>query len=275
MLAATVSFFTLTRSIRTSHGTRRHATWTSTIPATRAKRSSIRATARPTLLSDAELHHCRALYAAEVTMVDRWVGRLLQAVDDLGLRENTAIFFLADHGFVLGEHGWIGKGTFPLYEVLNHVPLLMRIPGIPGGQVISAYAQAADLMPTMLDLCGVDAPGTRHGRSLLPVLRGDADARARGVYLDDQPRHSGRVGQRASRATHDDSAAGVGDALRGRGAAPRLFDTTNDPHQQHNVYDSHPEVARELHAAFIAFLREVQTPEAIIEPIASDDRFRK
>ena len=127
------------------------------------------------VLSDTELHHCRALYAAEVTMVDRWVGKLLQAVDDLGLRENTAIFFLADHGFVLGEHGWIGKGTFPLYEVLNHVPLLMRIPGIPGGQVISAYAQAADLMPTMLDLCGTDAPGSRHGRSLVPVLRGDAE----------------------------------------------------------------------------------------------------
>ena len=225
------------------------------------------------VLSDAELHHCRALYAAEVTMVDRWVGKLLQAVDDLGLRENTAIFFLADHGFVLGEHGWIGKGTFPLYEVLNHVPLLMRIPGIPEGQVVPAYAQAADLMPTILDLCGVDAPGARHGRSLVPVLHGDA-AHVREVCIS---------------TTSLTTPTGPGNAqgglrtmiqrpgwamLYGPGAAPRLFDTTNDPCQEHNVYDSDPEVARELHAAFVAFLHEVQAPETIIEPIASDERFR-
>ena len=61
------------------------------------------------ILSAAELHHCRALYAAEITMVDRWLGKLLQAVDDLGLRKTTAIIFISDHGFVLGEHGWIGK----------------------------------------------------------------------------------------------------------------------------------------------------------------------
>ncbi len=225
------------------------------------------------VLSDAELHHCRALYAAEVTMVDRWVGRLLQAVDDLGLRENTAIFFLADHGFVLGEHGWIGKGTFPLYEVLNHVPLLMRIPGIPGGRVTSTYAQAADLMPTMLDLCGVDAPGTRHGRSLLPVLRGDAE-HVREVCIS--------TTSLATQAESGSAQAGLRTMIQrpgwamlyGPGAAPRLFDTTNDPHQQHNVYDSHPEVARELHAAFIAFLHEVQAPEAIIGPIAGDERFQ-
>jgi hypothetical protein len=63
--------------------------------------------------------------------------------------------------------------------------------------------------------------------------------------------------------------------LYGPGAAPRLFDTTNDPRQKHNVYDTYPEVARELHAAFVAFLREVQAPEAIIGPIAGDERFQR
>ena len=225
------------------------------------------------VLSDAELHHCRALYAAEVTMVDRWVGKLLQAVDDLGLRENTAIFFLADHGFVLGEHGWIGKDTFPLYEVLNHVPLLMRIPGVPGGQVIPAYAQAADLMPTILDLCGVVAPGTRHGRSLLPVLRSNAE-HVREVCIS--------TTSLATPAAQDSAQAGLRTMIQrpgwamlyGPGAAPRLFDTTNDPRQEHNVYDTYPEIARELHAAFVAFLREVQAPEAVIGPIASDEHFQ-
>lgn len=74
------------------------------------------------ILSTAELHHCRTLNAAEITMVDRWLGKLLQAADDLGLRKSTAIIFISDHRFILGEHGWIDKGTFPLYEVLNHVP---------------------------------------------------------------------------------------------------------------------------------------------------------
>ena len=68
-------------------------------------------------LTEDELNHCRALYAGEVTMVDRWVGMLLRQVEDLGLLEDTAIVFTSDHGFYLGEHGLIGKSVIALWRV--------------------------------------------------------------------------------------------------------------------------------------------------------------
>jgi arylsulfatase A-like enzyme len=68
-------------------------------------------------LSAEELAHCRALFAGEVSLVDRWVGHLVDTIDRLGLRETTAVFFLADHGFYLGEHGYIGKSLItPEYQ---------------------------------------------------------------------------------------------------------------------------------------------------------------
>ena len=60
-------------------------------------------------LTEDELKHCRALYAAEVTIIDRWVGKIFEKVEDSGLMENTVILFSTDHGFLLGEHGFIGK----------------------------------------------------------------------------------------------------------------------------------------------------------------------
>ncbi|MFB0523421.1 MAG: sulfatase, partial [Candidatus Bathyarchaeia archaeon] len=78
-------------------------------------------------LSEEELNHLRALYAGEVTLVDRWVGRLLQKIEDLGLFEDTAVVFTTDHGTYLGEHNTIGK-TSVLYEENAHIPLIMRLP---------------------------------------------------------------------------------------------------------------------------------------------------
>jgi arylsulfatase A-like enzyme len=228
------------------------------------------------ILSEAERRHCRALYAGEVTMVDAWVGRLLAKVDELGLRDTTAIFFIADHGFMLGEQGWIGKGRCPLYEPLNHVPLIMRVPGIQGGRRLSAYAQAADLMPTILDLAGVPNPGTTHGKSLVPVLRGEQD------HVRDVCVSTTSLAQRLDPGT----AAGALPAglrsmvqvpgwamLYGPGAEPQLFDMAADPRQERNLWPARHDKARELWAAYVDWLRSVHTPEPFLAPIATDPRF--
>lgn len=87
-------------------------------------------------LTKDELEHCRAMYAGEATLVDNWIGRVLEKVDSLGLYEDTAIIFTSDHGFYLGEHGLIGKsiiigdfyGSAPMYEEVAHIPLFIRLP---------------------------------------------------------------------------------------------------------------------------------------------------
>jgi len=81
-------------------------------------------------LTEEELKHCRALYAGEVTLVDRWVGYLLERVESLGLMDNTAIFFTTDHGFYLGEHGYIGKSLItPEYQ--QAIPLYPEVSASP------------------------------------------------------------------------------------------------------------------------------------------------
>ena len=79
-----------------------------------------------------------AHYAGEVTLLDRWVGRLFQKIEDLGLLENTAVIFTSDYGFYHGEHGLMVKsiitekyqGLAPLYNEVTHIPLMMHLPKI-------------------------------------------------------------------------------------------------------------------------------------------------
>src|SRR5690606_23961164 len=94
-------------------------------------------------LSDDELRYCRALYAGEVSLVDHWVGYLLQRVEDLGIQDETIVLFMADHGFYLGEHNYIGKSLItpthqqglPLYPEVSHIPFLVRAPGVEPGRI--------------------------------------------------------------------------------------------------------------------------------------------
>jgi arylsulfatase A-like enzyme len=229
------------------------------------------------ILSEAERRHCRALYAGEVTIVDTWIGRLLDKVDDLGLRDSTAIFLLADHGFMLGEQGWIGKGGCPLYEALNHVPLIVRVPGVPGGRRLTAYAQAADLMPTILELAGIAPPDTVHGHSLLPLLRGERTS-VREVCVST-----------TSLTQHVEASQTVGRPPLGRYASmiqipgwamlyglrtePQLFHMSIDPQQATNTWPARHDVARELWLAYVDWLQRIHTPAWVLEPITSDPRF--
>ena len=129
-------------------------------------------------LSEEELRHCRALYAGEVTLVDTWVGRLLETVHHLGLEEDTAVLFLSDHGHYVGDHGRIGKsgsgpdGPWPYYEEINHIVLMGQVPGGVCGQRTRVLSQPIDIMPTILDLAGVPVPDGVQGLSRAPLFYG-------------------------------------------------------------------------------------------------------
>jgi iduronate 2-sulfatase len=106
-------------------------------------------------------------YYASVRFMDRQVGRLLDALERLGLAQNTIVVFLSDHGYNLGEHGCWSKVS--LWEGSVRVPLLIAVPGYPDshGRVDSAIVELIDLYPTLADLCGFSQskPAVLQGRS--------------------------------------------------------------------------------------------------------------
>ncbi len=124
-------------------------------------------------LGEANVREYLRCYYAQVTMVDWCVGRVLAALDELGLRDSTLVLFTSDHGDMQGAHGMMGKSVGAFYEEICRVPLIMRLPGaIRAGTVCEVQAQSVDVPPTLLDYLGSGpVPGTQ-GETLRPFIEG-------------------------------------------------------------------------------------------------------
>ena len=109
-------------------------------------------------------------YYASITFADAQLGRILDALDRLGLDENTVVVFTSDHGYHMGEHGHYQKTT--LFENATRVPLIISAPAMKSaGQTSSSFAEMIDFYPTLSELCGLPAPKIAAGVSLVPTLR--------------------------------------------------------------------------------------------------------
>ena len=118
--------------------------------------------------------HIRKRYAAALTMMDRWLGKLLDKLDEYCLWDETMIIFTTDHGFCLGEHGYMAKNYMPAYNEIFHIPLFISLPGQVESKRIEALTQTTDLFSTILDFYGVNMdalPNKLHGRSLMPLMQ--------------------------------------------------------------------------------------------------------
>jgi len=112
--------------------------------------------------------------------IDIQIGRVLQKLDSMGELENTYIFYTADHGMAIGRHGLQGKQN--LYEHTWRVPLIVKGPGIKPGSRARGNVYLLDVLPTLCDIAGIQAPKTSEGTSFLPVLKGTQDIVRENLY---------------------------------------------------------------------------------------------
>ena len=127
------------------------------------------------------LRQFQAGYFGCINHIDDQVGRVLDTIDN----ENTIVVFVSDHGEMLGDHQYFQKSQF--CEASARIPFLMRMPdamGISQEQVHDVPVELMDVMPTLLDAVGIDAPDTIEGESLVPLLRGKTDCVRDHVHIE-------------------------------------------------------------------------------------------
>jgi len=172
-------------------------------------------------------------YRAMVTHLDAEIGRVLEALDRKGIREETLIVLAGDNGLAVGQHGLMGKQN--LYEHSVRVPLLFAGPGIPGGKRSDTGVYLLDIYPTLCDLLELDTPENAEGVSVAPVFDGKEAGRD-ALYL-----------------AYKDCQRGVSDlkrklveyAVDGERVETQLFDLENDPWELENLA-GRPEHAKTL-----------------------------
>jgi len=185
-------------------------------------------------------------YFAAVTAMDHNIGRLLDRLEALGIRENTLVVFLSDNGFSCGHHGFWGKGngTEPrnMYENSITVPAIFSQPGrIPAGVATEAMVSAYDLMPTLLDYLGLPVPADRDivGQSFLPVLLGHEKHAREDVVIYDEYGNTRMIRTARWKYVH-----------RYPDGPHELWDLANDPDERHNLWQE------PVHASRMRTLRE-------------------
>jgi arylsulfatase A-like enzyme len=131
-----------------------------------------------------EVKELRANYAALLSMCDDYFGRLMDYMDLNDMWKDTTVVVTTDHGFLLAEHDWWGKNRMPFFNEISHIPLMIAHPAFAhkAGQRRQALTQTTDLMPTLLELHGVQAPATVEGHSLLALLEQDTKLRDAALY---------------------------------------------------------------------------------------------
>jgi len=202
-------------------------------------------------MTDAALREITAVTFGMISFVDQQIGRLLAALDRLGLADSTVVAFISDHGEMLGDHWMEGKGAWP-WDGINRTPAIWRFPGrFPAGRTPDCLASHLDFAPTLLELAGVPAPILTSipadsprvpekpfplpGRSLVPVLEGSADAVRKSALIEFDAETWNGLRMRTIVTRKGQLTMYVGE----KGSEPYgdLFDTNADPGQLRNLWD--------------------------------------
>ena len=190
-------------------------------------------------LTGRQLKRMRALYSAEVTMADRWLGRFLEKIEDLGLFENTLIILLSDHGHALGEHKMVGKPVQALWPELTDIVFLIRHPeGKGAGKASDYYASTHNVAPTILGMLGVESPEPMDGQDLSVILDGE----------EPEPRNHFSLGYHNFVWARDETYVYFS---RNDGTKAKLYDVRADPKMRNDRADDRPGVAKRMFEDYV------------------------
>ncbi len=223
----------------------------------------------------------RSRFYGMITNIDENFGRLRSTIENLGLEDDTILVFMTDNGTAMGVD--LDESQFPLegpgsynagmrglkgsaYEGGHRVPFFLRFPSrhLSGGRDVTELTSYVDFMPTILDLCGVDVPGTRgfHGTSLVPLARGESPADRRfdeRIMVTDTQRVARPVKWRNSCAM-----SGRWRLVQGK----ELYDIGDDPTQRRDRASEHPEIVERLRAGYETWWEKVSDQFDLDVPIA-------
>ncbi len=149
------------------------------------------------LKTEADWRRIRANYLGLVSLVDRAVGEILQALEASGQAENTLVVYTSDHGEMMGDHAQIGKCV--MHEEAVKIPLLMRVPWLKKERTrIPGRVSQIDLLPTLLEFMGAEPPEHLNGESRKAVLEGHADLNNNEVVVEWNSSAAGMVSKTSS-----------------------------------------------------------------------------
>jgi len=222
-----------------------------------------------TVVTDEQVRNARHAYLANTTYVDDFVDQLMTTLETTGMRDNTVVLFTSDHGDMLGERGLWYKMNY--FEASARIPLIVNAPGQVAPGEVDTVTSLLDIAPTLLDLAGVDIPGTLDGGSVMPLVGGsDPERTVMGEYLG------------------EGAVAPVFMLRRGRlkyvwsePDPPQLYDLAADPHELTNLASTSPEAATfeaEVHdrwdaAALKAEVLANQQARAVVDKALRQGRY--
>ena len=211
---------------------------------------------RPTFPIDAHrldpalVRRLRQHYLATVTLVDQQVGKMLGALEEAGVLDETLVIYTSDHGDALGDHGLLAKNYF--YDSMARVPLLGRGPGVQAGARCGMLVDTLDLVPTVIEHLGMSFDAPVQGKSLAPLFANPAAAHHDAVFS--------AIGNRVMmrRGRWKLARYGQGDG--------ELYDMEYDPDELVNLYGdpAHQQTRAELESRLLAH---------VIESVAASSRF--
>ncbi|MEM6386845.1 MAG: sulfatase-like hydrolase/transferase [Pseudomonadota bacterium] len=182
--------------------------------------------------TDEQLREIIANTYGQIALIDHNVGRILIALDEAGLSENTIVIYISDHGDWLGDHGLILKGPMH-YDGLLRVPMIVRGPGVPVAKKVDAPVSTLDLGPTFLDYGNADALQTQHGASLRPLI--ETETATREFALNEWELLPTRAGVGLSLRTVRTKTHTL--TIDQQSGAGELYDMMADPNETSNLFD--------------------------------------
>lgn len=177
-----------------------------------------------------ELKQDIAIYYSMVSLMDKYIGKILDKLDELGLSESTVVIFTSDHGHFFGQHGLIAKGAFH-YEDLIKVPFVVRYPGvIPAGNVSHAMQSLVDIAPTVLTMAGISVPNTMTGLDQSAVWKGQTTSARQHILCENHHEPTSihlktYVDERYKITVYYNQTYG------------ELYDLVEDPNEYHNLWN--------------------------------------